>query len=104
MWIVFIVTSRSSCLSRASRVGVGAPESAQHDRLQRGGQVFGQRDARAEHHLEGERCPAAWWVPVQAPTSGFRLVVLDQERNQETLASSGQVWSGLLGLVWSGLA
>lgn len=100
--MVLIVASRSSCLTRASRVAVGAPEPAQHDRLQGGGQVFGQRDARAEHHVEGERCPAAWWVLASAPTSGFRLVVLDQGRNQETgLAWPGLAWTGL---DWSGLA
>lgn len=99
IWAILILISHPCCLTRTSRVGVRTWESAQHDRLQGGGQVFGRRDARAEHHLEGERCPVARWVPVLASISGLRLLVLDQERKHETSLA----WPGLALFAWSRL-
>lgn len=73
MFSVFLIMTSSSvyipcwlCLSRASRVGVWARESAQYDRLKRANQVLCQWDSSANYNMEGERRTSAGSVPQQS--------------------------------------
>lgn len=59
------ITPCCLCLCRASRVGVWARESAQHDRLRRAHQMRRQRDSSADGDVEGERRPSAGSVPTR---------------------------------------